>query len=254
MCAGLEDESFIYALTAKFEIILLGRAVFHDFVPIIRHGRYIMDVWSSQIDKVDFIRTFRLRMHEQVVFHRLASIYHDVRHSECGHVKVAGSGICKAQGAALVDRHDELLVRVGRYQYCAEHEFVVSIDHEVIIVHVPALSDIAGCEADVVELVAYVEDGTCREVVVPERRGLIEDDALVEFCASHREGQVVGCTVVYLFLDLSDNGIWWDVGDQLADIRQSLQTRIRRDEAVFCLRDADILTFRVHFDISDFSV
>ena len=168
MGACLQDESIVDALTAKFEIILLSRAVLYYFIPMVRHCRYIVDVWQSKFEEVYFIRTFRLRMHEQVVFHRISSVYHDVCHSVCGNIESSGTRIGKAQGAAFVDRYDELLVRVGRYQRCAENEHVIGVDHEVVFVHVPAFTDISSCEADVVELVAYIEDGTCREVVVPE--------------------------------------------------------------------------------------
>ena len=96
-------------------------------------------------------------MYKQVVFNNLSPISDDICHSKSRHIKSSASGIAETQHTAFIDRYFKCPVGISRNELCREDQFIICIDHQQIVVHIPALSDITGSEGNIVKLISHVK-------------------------------------------------------------------------------------------------
>ena len=150
-----------------------------------------MDIRSSEIYEVYFARGFRLRMDEEGILHRFATVNHHVSHAEGRVIQGYQPALLDHKLAAFVQRDDYVLVRGGGHQWHVQDDFVVGVDFQPVVLEHAAFAYPSHGEAQVVELSAQVEDGMGHGVVIEEIGARLEDEPLPESHASHREGDVL---------------------------------------------------------------
>ena len=197
--AGLEHEAFVDAAAVGHGEIfpLCGTVVKY----IALAGAYIMYVRRSEVNQVDVVRAFGNGVDKQVIFHRFATIYHQITNAVSPYIHCALSAIFKAQFAAFVEGEYIFLVRAGGIERSFQNKPVIGINHEFVIVHHPAFAYISGCKADIVEFIAEVECDVGNHIIIPEIGLFIQDEALAELGTSHGESDVVR----FARIDLSVN-------------------------------------------------
>ena len=96
-------------------------------------------------------------MNEQVVLYRLSTIYHKIGNSECRDIHRTLSAAFEFQFPALVYRENKFLVRISGVERDLKNQFFISINAKYIIAHHPALADISGSEAHIIEFISQIK-------------------------------------------------------------------------------------------------